>query len=271
MKKLVYLITAVFCIIFSCAFVEEQKVYDNAGILTQEQVQALQSECLRIANEKKVDVIILTISDAEGKTSEEYADDFYDNNKFGYEAENGTGILLLVDMDNRNAQISTSGDAIKYFTDTRIELVLDSIFEFLGNKDYYNSCNAFLTEVENYMGKEIEKSTISGESNYYVDEKSTPIEKFQENFLIYFIISILAGVVGVLILVFDADGKTVINNVTYLNKSSVKINKSYEQFLRTTITQRKIERNDNNGGSSGGSSTHTSSGGETHGGGGRSF
>lgn len=269
MKKLVYIFIMSFCIIFACAFTEGQKIYDKAELLTVEQIQTLEAECLAIAKEKSLDIIILTTSDAEGKTSMAYADDFYDINKFGYEAENGTGILLLIDMDNRNAWISTSGDAITYFTDARIELMLDNIFEYLPNGDYYNSCTAFLADIKTYMGNLPTSSNNTIANNNVVENvKRSYIEIFQDNLFIYIIISIIVGVIGAGAMVVNSGGKMTAGGITYLNKSSVKMNKAFEQYIRTTVTTRKIE---NNNGGGGGSSTHTSSGGNTHGGGGRSF
>lgn len=265
MKKFMYIFIVTFCIIFGCGFTEGQKVYDKAELLTAEQIQTLETECIAIAKEKSLDIIILTTSDAEGKTSTAYADDFYDINKFGYEAENGTGILLLIDMDNRKAWISTSGDAIKYFTDARIDLMLDNIFEYLPNEDYYNSCITFLSDIKTYMG------VLPSSNNTYTGttpvENKSYIEVFQDNLFIYIIISIVAGAIGACIMVVNSGGKMTVGSTTYLNKSSVKMNKSFEQYINTTITTRKIENNNDGGGSS----THTSSGGDTHGGGGRSF
>lgn len=268
MKKFIYIFMVTFCIIFVCAFTEGQKVYDKAELLTAEQIQILEAECITIAKEKSLDIIILTASDTEGKTSTAYADDFYDINKFGYEAENGTGILLLIDMDNRNVWISTSGDAIKYFTDARIELMLDNIFEYIPNEDYYNSCITFLTDIKTYMGV-LQPSNSS--NNTYTGttpvENKSYIEVFQDNLFIYIIISIVVGAIGACMMVINSGGKMTAGATTYLNKSSVKMNKAFEQYINTTITTRKIENNNNGGGSS----THTSSGGNTHGGGGRSF
>ena len=62
----------------------------------------------------------MTTEDAEGKTSEEYADDYYDYN--GY-AEDGA--LYLIDLDNGSVWISTAGKMIRYLTDERIDAVID--------------------------------------------------------------------------------------------------------------------------------------------------
>ena len=63
---------------------------------------------------------MLTTDDTNGKTTQEYADDFFDAI-----AENGDGVALLIDMQNREICISTGGIAIRYLTDARIEDILN--------------------------------------------------------------------------------------------------------------------------------------------------
>jgi len=279
MKKQLFLWIALFTIIFTCGFTEGQKVYDKAGLLTAKQITTLEAKAISIAKEKSVDIIILTTDNADGKTSEAYADDFYDNNAFGYEREHGTGILLLIDMDNRNAWISTSGEAITYFTDERIELALDSIFEYLPNAQYYESCNVFLDKVTEYMGNLASDSNVyyDAEGKYHSDgtydtqgnyKEYTAMDRFKQNIWIYILISVAVGAIGAGIMAINSGGRITVSSGTYIDKSSIKVNRTQDQFIRTTVTKRKIETQSSGGG---GSSTHTSSGGDTHGGGGRSF
>lgn len=279
-QLLFVLATTLFTIIFACAFTEGQKIYDQAKLLTAEQITTLEAKALSIAKEKSVDIIIVTTADANDKTAQQYADDFYDEHKFGYEHENGSGVLFLIDMDNREAYISTAGTAITYFTDERINLALDSIFEFIPNGQYYEACNAFIDKVSEYIGNPSADSNVYYDSNGnshsnsdgYVDSSGnytqyTPIERFKQNAWIYLIISIITGIVGAAMMAANSGGKITVGSSTYIDKSSIHVNHSQDQFIRTTVTKRKIETNSGGGGSS----THTSSGGHTHGGGGRSF
>ena len=54
-------------------------------------------------------------------------DDFYDEHDFGIGSRR-SGALLLIDMDNREAYISTKGYAITLYSDARIEAMLDDTF-----------------------------------------------------------------------------------------------------------------------------------------------
>ena len=253
------LLAAVFA--FSSGFVPGQKVYDLAGLLTDTQKTTLQAECLRVAQAEGVDVILLSADDAGGRSAMEVADDFYDENAFVYDAPHGTGILMLIDMDNREAWISTSGEAITYFTDARIERVLDSVFEYLPSGDYFQSFQAFLADVEYYMGLPPD----SGNGGYYPPSGVTQ-SPWWTSWILQGGVALLAGVIKVVILITLAGGVMTTGNRDYM--SGVRMHASSYTFLRKGVTARVIPKITCGGG---GSSTHTSGGGFSHGGGGRGF
>ena len=154
MRKIRYIGIVFLFIVFLCGFrSEEKKVYDDAGLFTEDQIENLQRKCVETAQEKEVDIIVVTADDEMGdKDWTSYADDFYDEHGFGYEKEQGTGILLLIDMKNRQICISTCEEAITYFTDARIDNMLDEIYEYLKDGEYYEGSMIFVDQVKTYMG-----------------------------------------------------------------------------------------------------------------------
>lgn len=158
MKKLtavlaVLLALAVFAPSFCFAQDENgQRVYDDAALFTQDQAALLQEEILQFRADYDLDLAVVTTSDAKGKTAKEYADDYYDDNGFGV-GEDYSGALFLIDMDNREAYISTCGSAIDLLTDARIDAVLDDAYEGLSGQDYFASAQAFLAGVTEYAEK----------------------------------------------------------------------------------------------------------------------
>lgn len=269
-RHLLYLLLLVVVFVSASGFVTGQKVYDQANLLTDAQRAELQSECLRVARSLSVDVVLLTVADAGGRSAMEVADDFYDDHAFGYDAPHGTGILLLIDMDNRMAWISTSGDAIYYFTDARIERVLDRVFAFLPDGDYYQSFQAFLGEVEYYMGlPPADSGDPTGDPLYPGGPGAAIPAPWWTRWIFQGGVAILAGILTVVALIARAGGVMTADNRTYM--TGVRVNASTDTFLRRTVSVRKIPRNTNTGGGGGGSSVHTSGGGHSHGGGGRGF
>ena len=74
----------------------QSKIYDDADLFSESEKNTLQTKIVNAAPQCKMDIIVVTTNYADGKSSMEYADDFYDNHKFGYEYEHGSGVLALL-------------------------------------------------------------------------------------------------------------------------------------------------------------------------------
>lgn len=249
------------------------KVYDEAGLFTSDESAKLQDTAKSLTELNQMDVVIVTISDAEGKSSMAYADDYYDYNGFGYGSEK-SGILLLIDMDNRDVWISTTGLAIRYFTDSAIDSILDKITGYLSDGQYYKAADIFLDQVGNYFSAGIDSNqynynTETGERDYY-QNSLTGFEKSVSHIPIFLLISIAIAGIVVGIMSINNKGKKTINPSTYLDENSFILRDNRDIYIRTATTTRFIDTS-SGGGSGGRSSTHSGSSGSSHGGGGRSF
>ena len=98
------------------------RLVDDADLLTDSEEQELNTELDEISEKQQCDVVVVTENSLDGKSAQDYADDFFDAI-----AENGDGVALLIDMPNREICISTGGIAIRYLTDARIEDILSLI------------------------------------------------------------------------------------------------------------------------------------------------
>ena len=70
------------------------KVYDYANLFSTEELEELEATAKTLSETYQLDVGIVTTNDAEGKTAEAYADDFYDNKGYGY-GSNAAIVLVL--------------------------------------------------------------------------------------------------------------------------------------------------------------------------------
>ena len=91
---------------------QQGNVYDDGELLSETELSTLSESIDTFAEKSGWNVYALTTEDAGGKTSQAYADDFYDEMVPGTD-----GLALLIDMDNREITVSTSGIAIRYLTD----------------------------------------------------------------------------------------------------------------------------------------------------------
>lgn len=244
----------------------EQKVYDDAGLLTSPEITSLQLSAASLAQKHEMDVVIVTTNDNQGKGSMAYADDFYDYNGFGYGADH-SGVLLLIDMEDRKVWMSTTGEAIRYFTDERIQTITDKVAGYLKEGDYGQGCKYFLRQVDSYIVQGIPAN------QHTVREKPTTLSGrlaySARNLPIYLGAAVLVGAVVVAILIAVNKKQNTVNSATYLDRKSFQLKQKSDRFLTTTVTKHRIQSN--SGGGSGASSTHTGSSGTSHGGGGSSF
>ena len=63
--------------------VPQQTVYDDAALLTPEEIETLESELDAAGEKTGWNMLMLTTDDTNGKTTQEYADDFFDYNGYG--------------------------------------------------------------------------------------------------------------------------------------------------------------------------------------------
>lgn len=238
------------------AFDTSLKVYDYAQVLTPTEEKELKKDIdLYIANHN-MDMALVTVKYHNKNNTMEYADDFYDYNGFGI-GENYDGIIFVIDFTFGYTDIwmSTTGKAIKVYTDSRINNILDAVAA-KKNYGYYEMFNAFVDETYYYAS--IGLSVYSGNDTY------------DNNTINWQMIAILSLVVPSLIILILVLKNRMVKPATtashYLVDGSVVINVKNDRFLTTHTTSVRINESSSSGG---GSSTHRSSSGRSHGGGGR--
>lgn len=277
--SIVITITMLMVILFGInAYAVDQKIYDEADIFSQMEEEELQAKAYELSEKIKLDTVILTIEDNKGKSSRAYADDFYDENGFGY-GESYDGLVLLIDMGSREIYISTCGKAIEYFTDARIDSILDKVYIYLSEGNYSLGAEAFLNEVEYYFQKGIPSTQHTyDEDTGIINQGSTGTsnssqkEDIAGKLLIFLLISLVVGGISVGIMAINNKGNISTNQSTYLDRNSFKLVNSLDRHVDTRVTFVHINKESKTGSSSAGRSTiHKSSSGRSHGGGGRKF
>ncbi len=236
------LLSVTFCA--SAAVDTHAKVYDDAGLFTGTEQEDLMVRAQAMADRFQVDVVIVTTEDTNGSSTMEYADDFYDYNGFGLDAEH-SGLLLLIDMQHREYWISTTGKAIKTFTDARLNTIIADMESDMRMGNYAAAAHIFLQRVQSRL---------------------FPYPR-------YIGISIPIGLgVGLLILLFMIlahNRKMKALDAGAYAKQPFQLTHQLDTFHSTHTTRTRRSEDSSSGG--GGSSTHSSSSGTSHGGAGGSF
>lgn len=249
----------------------EERVFDYADKLTDSEEDMLRSLIAEKEKETGCDIVVVTLDESLVEYAAQYedeigpvsmdqcvmvfADNFYDENKFGYDKPYGDGVLLL-DNWYREADgsvyswMSTSGKAYDAYSESMIDSILDDSLEYVDSDPY---------EAYSYFVERFALDMSSG--------ADAIIDLFLSPFFIL-IVSILAAVIFLAVNWSGKKGKRTTDERTYVAGGRPNIRHRADTFLYKNVTQRHIETS--SGSSSGGGGGHISSGGQSHGGGGHS-
>lgn len=244
------------------------RLVDDAELLSREDRYSLVSKLDELSDKWELDIVVVTNNSLDGKSVEQYADDFFDYNGYGY-GENDDGILLLLSMDTREWAMSTYGLGITIFTDSRQQEISDGFLSYLSDGDYYGGFMRFA---------ELCDSTIEQYHQYGGNTDYNESQRSSFNWVLSFGISLIAGlIVGLIVALVLRSQLTSVKPqamaTAYAKQGSMRITDRQDMFLYHNITRvaRPKDTDSSSSGrshSSGGghSSTHTSSSGRSHGG-----
>lgn len=265
-----------------CTALADTQVIDNAMILSADEETEITGMIDRIEKEHQVDLVVLTANDVPTDYSDSlyrvmrYADDYYDNGGYGMGPDD-SGLLFLIDMNNRVMWISTGGVMIDYINDYREEAIFDAVEGSMRYGQYGQAVKTAVRRIGAYM----DEGRMEGTFRY--DEATGKRLTGMYNALTRteMLVALLAGVAVAAVFVVSVTARYNLKGSTYsysLNDNATcTLTKDDEQFIRNTVT--RTPRNTGSGSRSGsggrsggfGSGVHRSSGGRTHGGGGRRF
>lgn len=247
----------------------QSQVFDDAKVLSEEQVQYLEEKAKKLGSEYNMNFLVLTTDNTKGYTAQEYADDFYDNGSY-YQNVQGGGVYLI-DLENREIYISTDSALIQFLTDRRIDEILDAAYEYASSGDYYGTLNSMLDSTKKFLEAGIPNS------QYQYNTETKEITRYysltQTDGLIAAGGALILGLIVCGIIVGRYRLKFGTYTYPFQVNSQLSLTVNEDRFMHEIVTHRRIVSSGDSGSSGGGSrsSTHTSSSGRSHGGGGRKF
>ncbi|MDD3193452.1 MAG: TPM domain-containing protein [Oscillospiraceae bacterium] len=257
------------------ALAAQQRVYDEADLLTAQEEEALGESISQLREQAPLDLVVVTTTSTGGKDAQAYADDFFDEGGFGVGEEN-SGVLLLIDMGASEVAISTTGYGIQLLSDARIDLILDAVIEQLAVGESAQAAEAFIKRVGAYASQDVSQSGTGGQTGGQttVQTAAKPWGRLWKALAEAIPVSLIVGALAVWVtyLACGRSGKAVARPRSYRFYSSLQLARNEDRLIDKHVTTRLLPKNDPPaGGGFGGSSTHRSSSGRSHGGGSRSF
>lgn len=269
-KKLLLIAVLLFVVCnSSVSAAQEGNVYDQANLLTEVELRTLNENITALSEETGWNIYAVTTSDAQGKSATAYADDFFDE----HSPEQEDGVALLIDMDNREITISTCGEAIRYLTDTRIDVILDKAYINISNGEY----GACLTTMADGVAEAYRKKIETGQYNY--DSDTGEVSKYKQLTVMEAALSFGAAAAAGVLVFLSVLGSYRMKRGNYKyefrENARVSLRVRDDRFVNQVVTHRRIPKqtttNGGGGHSSRRSTTHRSSSGRSHGGGSRKF
>ena len=234
---------------------EMPPIIDEAGYLTESEIDELTDRMMDLREKYDFDVAIYTEASMLGVDAMNTADDTYDY--LGYGAGNGAdGILLYVSDNPREYWFSTHGYGMTAFNDNGLAYLEKKILPSLKKDNYYEAFSSYVDYAD-----ELLEMAKNGE----------PFNKkqYSKEFVLFVILGALLIPLLVGYLLMKKKLKMMKTAVSqdyagnYIKPGSMNITYARDFFVYSRIDRTEKEKSS--------SSSHTSSSGETHGGRGGSF
>lgn len=232
-----------------------ERVYDRADVLTKEEEDRLRRYIAKQERKHGIDIVLVTISENVEALGDwetvmmEYADNFYDDMKYGYNRVHGDGVLLLDNWyeGQEGSWLSTCGRVLDRFGNYEIDTVLDAVYEEV-EESPYRAYRAYVKEIGRSFG---------GGSPLIPPE-------------IVLLFPIVMAAVYASMHSKQKKAEDTAGATAFVENGRPVVKDSRDSFIRKNLVTTRIQTSSGSGGrSGGGGGSHRSSGGVRHGGGGR--
>lgn len=249
----------------------EERVFDKADKLTDREEEKLRKLIAKREKQTGCDIVLVTLREPLKEYAESYkdkigyigvdeyvmvyADNFYDENKFGHNAAYGDGVIYVDNWEKesdgyRYSWFGTSGKAESKYSTAMIGHLVDRVIR--------------VTDISPYLAYKTYINSFYYDMNGFAD--------FTMSVSIWIILLVPLGIALFFVwinITGDAGSKNTTAN-TYVNGGNSHVNQQEDVFMNKVVTQIHIQTSSGGSGgrSGGGGGHHTSSGGRSHGGGG---
>jgi uncharacterized membrane protein YgcG len=128
------------------------RVKDYTGQITVDQIKALDDRICAVIPELEFDFVFCLIPDdmTNGQSLSDYGDTIYTSNDMGYGGEK-SGILLVVDNDTGDYQVSTYGEGKTIFSDADLDSLTATLISAYQQDGIYSAFGAFFDEASHVV------------------------------------------------------------------------------------------------------------------------
>ena len=211
---------------------------DDADLLTPAEEAELEAYLQEILALYQVEVSILTVNSTEGMSPDDFINYVYDSYDYGY-GPGRDGVLLMVDMGDRNYRILSNGLAADAISLSLIDSIGGSVAPYLSDGEYASAFWEYIDSCEYYINGHI--------NGYPFDFFPTLLAALAIGFVIALIVTgIMKGQLKSVRQKYAAGD--------YIRKNSMRITLANELFLYREVSRQEKPKNNDSSRSSGSSS-----------------
>ena len=221
-------------------------IMDEAGLLSEAEISNLNEEAAIVSEYYNFPVMVVTMADIGGMNAAKFTENLYDSMGVGTEPDR-SGVMLLVNMAERDVVLFTRGYGNTVFTDYGKEVLEGEFISALSAGNYYDSFMAYIVGCDQFL-----ELAASGTPVDIVNKKG--IGSYLAAIFVPLIISFI------ICKILAAGMKTAVPQRAarvYVVDGSFKLTKTQDVYTHTTQTRTKIEKS-SGGGRSGGTSVSSS-------------
>lgn len=123
------------------------RIVDNAGVLSEAAKDTMLEKIKNIAQKYNFDTVLLTSYDVPTDGHEAFCDQFYENGDYGFDVQK-SGMLLLMDLNNKWLYLYSIGEVIPYMSKENEQAILDILLPLVSQAKYDETMLQFL---DNYI------------------------------------------------------------------------------------------------------------------------
>ena len=229
------------------------RIIDQAGLLSQEDLDILTDEGLLIEKKYSFPLYVAIVSDFKSsglENIEDFAEYFFEQNNLGM-GEEKTGLLLVLSMAERDYDIMAHGERGHYaFTDFGKDKLADRFKPYFREDDWYGGLEAYYYLIDYMLSTADEGYPVDVDNWEEPEEPKEPKDWFIAELVIFAIAMIITLIsVGV--------ETSKLNNVSladdaedYIRSEDVRITHRDSKFIRETRSVTHIDKGSSGGGTS---------------------
>ncbi|HKL99601.1 MAG TPA: TPM domain-containing protein [Mobilitalea sp.] len=206
---------------------DEQRIFDDAAILTTTEYEELEAMCNQKGRESGIEIFILTHDNKDATYPEAYIENFED------QLPVGDRVYFLYDLNRGEIFIEVYGLAETYIHSKRIEVIFDNLSDDLRSENYYDAFTTYIGMVSSYM---FDDSELNYDQNYS-DSENPEIKDLLTNIWFQLIASLILGGIVVGVMAYNSGGRMTVRGNNYLDDSHSGLIGRRDMYVRTSITR----------------------------------